>query len=98
MPKIFAPNKQYTGVSASVTFANGVGETDSPHLIKWFEDHGYEVEEVEQQDPPKDGLEFDKMSVEELKLFAENNGIDIGNATSENGIIKKIKEATEKAE
>ena len=34
--KIFSPVKTYTGMSASVSFCNGVGETDDPHLIKWF--------------------------------------------------------------
>lgn len=45
MAKIIAPNKQYTGLSASVSFINGVGETDDLHLIKWFKDKGYEVEQ-----------------------------------------------------
>lgn len=45
MVKIYAPNEQYTGVSASVSFVNGVGETDDPHLIEWFKVKGYEVEE-----------------------------------------------------
>lgn len=44
--KIKSPNKDYTGVSASVPFCNGVGETEDPNLIKWFKDHGYEVEET----------------------------------------------------
>ena len=42
--KVYAPNKNYTGVSASVTFCNGAGETDDPRLLNWFRDHGYEVE------------------------------------------------------
>ena len=41
--KIYSPNKDYTGVSASVAFCNGVGETEDPHLIEWFKNHGYEV-------------------------------------------------------
>lgn len=43
--KIYSPNKDYTGVSASVPFCNGMGETDDPHLIQWFRDHGYAVAE-----------------------------------------------------
>lgn len=43
--KIYSPNRDYTGVSASVPFCNGVGETNDPHLIQWFKDHGYKVEE-----------------------------------------------------
>lgn len=34
--KICSPNKEYTGVSASVPFCNGMGETDDPYLIEWF--------------------------------------------------------------
>lgn len=47
--KINAPNKQYNGISAGVTFTNGSAETDHPHLIEWFREHGYGVEE----DPDK---------------------------------------------
>ena len=43
MAKILAPNKKYTGVTASVAFADGVGSTDKPHLIKWFKEKGFEV-------------------------------------------------------
>ena len=43
---IKSPNKDYTGVSASVPFCNGVGETEDLYLIQWFKDHGYEVEET----------------------------------------------------
>lgn len=54
MPKIYAPNKQYTGISASVTFVNGVGETSDPHLIQWFREHGYTVvEDEEKEEKPK---------------------------------------------
>ena len=45
--KIFSPVKDYTGVSASVPFCNGAGETGDPHLIEWFKDHGYIVEETD---------------------------------------------------
>lgn len=55
--KIHAPNKKYMGVSASVAFCNGVGETDDPHLLEWFRGHGYEVEE-----PPKEEAEQKKAS------------------------------------
>ena len=43
--KVYSPNKEYTGISASVPFCNGTGETDDPHLIEWFKEHGYTVEE-----------------------------------------------------
>lgn len=53
MAKIYAPNKNYTGVSASVPFVNGVGETKDAHLIEWFESHGYQVEKPSKKDPDK---------------------------------------------
>lgn len=46
MAKIHAPNEKYNGVSATVRFVNGVGETDDKHLISWFESKGYKVEGV----------------------------------------------------
>lgn len=49
MAKVYAPNQQYTGVSASVPFINGVGETDNPHLLEWFENRGYTVERLEKE-------------------------------------------------
>ncbi|MBP1999751.1 hypothetical protein J2Z69_000770 [Paenibacillus shirakamiensis] len=45
MKKVYARNKQYTGISAGVSFVDGVGETDNKNVLEWFEDHGYEVEE-----------------------------------------------------
>ncbi len=38
--------------------------------------------------------EFSKMTVEELKAYAEEHGIDIGNASSQSGIAKKVREAS----
>lgn len=49
--KICSPNKEYTGVSASVPFCNGMGETDDPYLIEWFKKHGYKVEEDSTEEP-----------------------------------------------
>lgn len=47
MAQIIAPNKDYTGESASVTFVKGVGETSDAYLIEWFRTHGYTVIEDE---------------------------------------------------
>lgn len=46
--KIYAPVKDTNGVYASVRFVNGVGETDNPKLIKWFETHGYTIENTQE--------------------------------------------------
>ena len=48
MPKIYSPNPKYTGLSASVSFVDGVGETDDNYLIQWFKEKGYKVEEREE--------------------------------------------------
>lgn len=90
MAKILAPNKEYTGVSASVSFCNGIGETENSNLIEWFKEHGYEVIE----DVQKPDKSFEDMSAEELMDYAKEHEIDIGKATSQSGIIEKIKEAT----
>lgn len=50
MTKIHSPNESYTGMSASVAFCNGVGETEDKHLIKWFKEHGYKVKESSTED------------------------------------------------
>jgi hypothetical protein len=59
MAKILSPNKQYSGISASVKFVDGVGETDNPNLIDWFKSHGYEVEGVKaaKTTPPKNAAQ-----------------------------------------
>lgn len=91
MAKIIAPNKEYTGVSASVSFCNGIGETENYDLIEWFREHGYTVIE---EDVPKKDKSIEEMSVEELVTYAKEHEIDIGKATSQSGIIDKIKEAS----
>ncbi len=56
MAKILCPNREYSGVSASVAFVNGVGYTDVPHLIQWFQSRGYQVEDEapdHQKEAPK---------------------------------------------
>ena len=53
--KIYSPNKDYTGVSASVPFCSGVGETEDPHLIQWFKDHGYKVDDESAEETCAEG-------------------------------------------
>lgn len=102
--KILAPNKSYTGVSASVAFCSGVGYTENKRLVDWFIDKGYKVidedevkstviNENKQNQERVDQLE--EMTIEELMLYAEEVGVDIGKATTKEGILKKLKEAEE---
>lgn len=43
MPKIYAPNRDYTGHSAGVAFAAGVGETDDPAALAYLARAGYGI-------------------------------------------------------
>lgn len=66
-----------------------------------YEQYQKVVEELEKLKAANAGEEPDNlsgMSVDELKAYAEENGIDIGNATSQSGIIKKIRESAKDAE
>ena len=88
--KIYAPVKNANGVWCTVRFRNGVGETNDPHLIKWFEEHGYrlEVSEVEVDRfvekmstgimeiiETKDEPNFDPMTPNELRDWMKANGL-----------------------
>lgn len=42
---------------------------------------------------PEREKELSKMTVDELKEYAQEKNIDIGKATSQSGILEKIKEA-----
>lgn len=64
MAQIKAPNKDYTGESASVTFVKGVGETSDAYLIEWFKEHGYTVIEDEAAEVPPEAPETPETDVE----------------------------------
>lgn len=72
MAQIIAPNKDYTGESASVTFVKGVGETSDAYLIEWFKEHGYtviddeaaEVQPVTPEEDPATDVEAEEQSEE----------------------------------
>lgn len=52
-----------------------------------------EKAKVSQEDVESSNEEkLNSMSAEELTQYAKEHGIDIGNATSQKGILKKIKE------
>lgn len=70
MAKIYAKNEEYTGVSASVGFVNGVGETSDPHLMEWFREHGYTVvddEEETNEETSESTVKDDEEKIEEKK-------------------------------
>lgn len=49
-------------------------------------------QEQQEADQADITIKLNDMSVEELTQYAKEHGIDIGNASSQKGILKKIKE------
>ena len=66
MARILAPNKEYAGLSAGISFMNGEGHTDDAYLISWFRSHGYTVEE-ESEKAKSDGGTFAPAQTEPKK-------------------------------
>lgn len=64
MARIIAPNKDYNGESASVTFVKGVGETSDAYLIEWFKEHGYTVIEDKAAEVPPEAPEAPETEAE----------------------------------
>ncbi|WP_127447753.1 hypothetical protein [Veillonella sp. 3310] len=65
MAKVYAPLQDYNGISASVEFVNGVGETDNENLLEWFEEKGYTVERDEKPKRAKKAKEVTEETSEE---------------------------------
>ena len=80
-------NPKFCGKGAGgVQFANGKAEGVSPRMAEWFKEHkGYEVvEEAVAKD-------ISKMKVDELIAYANENGIELGDAKKKEDILKIIK-------
>lgn len=85
--KIYTPVKNATGTWCTVRFVNGVGETNDPHLIKWFKEHGYKLDEVVKvsettekvvekmvETPCEEVVDLESMTPIELREWAKANG------------------------
>ena len=70
MAKIYC-NQEFNGISASVEFIDGVGETKVSHLIDWFKESGYTVVE-EKREPSV----YDSMNYKELTEVAKERGFN----------------------
>lgn len=92
--KIYAPVKDANGIYASVLFVNGVGETDNPTLIKWFENHGYTTEKcdysTENSMEKCDRPDFTSMTPDELRewLIEHGYGAKIKNTKNKDKLIE----------
>lgn len=91
MAKIIAPNKKFSGKRAGVPFVDGVGQTDDESAVRYFAKHGYEVEgDTAAPNPDVAGGAGDKdkatdpldgYTVDELRDYAEQHHIDLGDAS-----------------
>ena len=81
------PVKDFCGIGAAgVHFAYGKAEVREGWVLDWYREHGYKVTEKE---PVVKTI--DDMTVQELKAYAEENGIDLGDASKKEDILAVIK-------
>ena len=71
MAKIYCNNKEFNGISASVTFVDGIGVCEDPYLVSWFQENGYTIIE-EKREPSV----YDSMSYKELTELAKERGFN----------------------
>ena len=93
MATIKSPVGNYGGVTASIQFKNGVGQTDDPHLLDWFREHGYTVEEekVQEDDGDTKGEEYnEKMGIVKLREIALVYGVDASKIPKKADIVAAI--------
>lgn len=95
---IHAPVTSTTGVRATVRFINGVGKTDDPHLIEWFREKGYRLEEEEKPiyeflADKYPGVDFMSMDVPELREWMRENGyrMIIGNWKKKDKLLELMR-------
>jgi hypothetical protein len=94
---IKTPVEGFSGVVAGVAFADGVGKTDDPSAIAYFQRHGYGVGEEPAKDPTDPDRKYpagdpsDKWKKAELLAYAEDRKIDIGEAKTVEQIWGAIK-------
>lgn len=96
MAHITTPVKGFTGHVAGVDFVKGVGETDDENAISYFERHGYEVSGTPAPTPEApEGEPSDKWTNDQLKAYAAEKEIDLGDASKKVDILAAIELAAE---
>lgn len=70
--------------SPLIRFTDGVAETDDTTIANKLKNLGYKVEGESEK------IDLSEMSVKELKAYANDKGIDIGDATKKIDIITAI--------
>lgn len=73
--------------SPLIRFTDGVAETDDTNVANKLKNLGYKVEGESEK------IDLSEMSVKELKAYANDKGIDIGDAMKKIDIITMIQTA-----
>ena len=98
MAKVYAPNKDYNGVTASVPFTNGVGFSSNSYLLDWFKEHGYKVEDDIAEDDIAEAkseanTDISQLSYEELKSLAKDKGVDGYHKMKKEELVDALKDS-----
>lgn len=81
-----APVKDFCGIGAAgVHFAYGKAEVAEGWVLDWFKEHGYKVTEKNPGNP------LDGMKLDELKAYAAEKDIDLGEAKTKAEILAVLK-------
>lgn len=96
MAKITAPVKDFSGTVAGVDFVKGAGDTDDENAIAYFERHGYTVGGAsDSKAETPEGGPSEKWTVDQLKAYAAEKKIDLGDASKKVEILAAIELAAE---
>lgn len=91
MAKIETPVAHFTGISAGVSFVDGVGETTDEAALAYFTAAGYIVSgEVAEDAHTLDQKPVSKMTIDELKILAQQKGITIPSGAKKPDIQKLL--------
>ena len=106
--KIYAPNADYTGVTAGVAFANGVAEVEKNEeneaRLQWFEQHGFgmgsrkDADDQRGRETPNlkgSAMPLSQLTREELNEVAAGKGIvGASSMSKKDEVIEAIKDAS----